>query len=264
MERYKHPIGYALSGGFIKGFAHLGMIQALHEAGIRPNILSGVSAGSIAAVFYADGKEPHTIIDLFEKLSFNDLTSFSANRQGLLILDDLIDLLHTHLSVKNIEELAIPTCITATDLDHGYSVTFRNGNIAERVAASCSLPVLFAPQIIDGIHYVDGGVLMNLPAKIIREECVKLIGLNVSPLITDEYEKNAISIAQRAYHFMFQANTIPDKACCDLLIETSGLQEYSNHELEKVEEIFLHGYHTTRDLLAELKAVHGTIWKQTM
>ncbi len=263
MASHKYPIGYALSGGFIKGFAHLGMIQALHETGIRPDILSGVSAGSIVSVFYADGKEPHEVVDLFETLSFKDLTSFSANRQGLLILDDLIDFLNTHLSVKNLEELKIPTWVTATDFDHGQSVTFRQGSIAERVAASCSLPVLFTPQVIDGVHYVDGGVLMNLPVSPIREVCHKLIGLNVSPLITDQYSTNMLSIAQRAYHFMFQANTLPQKEDCDLLIETTGLQEYSNHELDKVEEIFLQGYNTTRELLLRLKSENNTIWKLT-
>ena len=261
MQSPKFSIGYALSGGFIKGYAHLGMIQALHEAGIRPNVLSGVSAGSIAAVFYADGKEPHQIVDLFENMSFKDLTSLSINKQGLLILDDLIELLNTHLSVKNLEELAIPTYVTATDLDHGCSVTFQNGNIAERVAASCSLPVLFTPQLIDGVHYVDGGVLMNFPVSTIRKECEKIIGLNVSPLITDEYEKNAISIAQRAYHFMFQANTFSEKKLCDLLIEVSGLQAYGNHELEKVEEIFLRGYSAANEILTNLKMEKGNIWK---
>lgn len=56
MNEFKYNIGYALSGGFIKGFAHLGIMQALHEHGIRPEILSGVSAGALAAVFYADAK----------------------------------------------------------------------------------------------------------------------------------------------------------------------------------------------------------------
>ena len=72
----KYQIGYALSGGFIKGFAHLGIMQALHEHGIKPEILSGVSAGALAAVFYADGKEPFHIVELFEHHSFKELNFF--------------------------------------------------------------------------------------------------------------------------------------------------------------------------------------------
>lgn len=93
MNTFKYNIGYALSGGFIKGFAHLGIMQALHEHGITPNILSGVSAGALAAVFYADGREPYHIIELFEHHSFTELTTFSINKQGLLKLDSFIDFL---------------------------------------------------------------------------------------------------------------------------------------------------------------------------
>ena len=259
-----HPtyqLGYALSGGFIKGFAHLGIMQALHENNLRPDILSGVSAGALASVFYADGQEPHRVIDLFKDLSFTDLTSFIPNKQGLLVLDDLIDFLKTNLSVKRLEELKIPTLVTATDLDHGKSVTFSHGDIAERVAASCSLPVLFAPQQIEGTYYVDGGVLMNLPVSTIRQSCEKVVALNVSPLITDQYKKNVLSIAERSYHFMFQANTLPQKNDCDLIIETYGLNEFSNHDLENAEEIFLRGYQTTNQVLKELYEENGTIWK---
>lgn len=101
MNEFKYNIGYALSGGFIKGFAHLGIMQALHEHGIRPEILSGVSAGALAAVFYADGKEPYHIVELFEHHSFKELTTFSINKQGLLKLDSFYRFLKQQLGVEN-------------------------------------------------------------------------------------------------------------------------------------------------------------------
>ena len=242
MNEFKYNIGYALSGGFIKGFAHLGIMQALHEHGIKPEILSGVSAGALAAVFYADGKEPFHIVELFEHHSFKELTTFSINKQGLLKLDSFIDFLNSNLESKMIEELKIPTIITATDLDHGRIVSFKKGKIAERLAASCCMPILFAPIRINNTYYVDGGILMNLPVSPIRKECEKVIALNVDPLVADEYSKNVVSIALRAYHFIFQANTLPQKGIADLLIESYGLEEYSNRELERAEEIFEKGY----------------------
>lgn len=237
MNEFKYNIGYALSGGFIKGFAHLGIMQALHEHGIRPEILSGVSAGALAAVFYADGKEPYHIVELFERHSFKELTTFSINKQGLLKLDSFIDFLNSNLESKTIEELKIPTIITATDLDHGRIVSFKKGKIAERLAASCCMPILFAPIRINNTYYVDGGILMNLPVSPIRKECEKVIALNVDPLVADEYSKNVVSIALRAYHFIFQANTLPQKGIADLLIESYGLEEYSNRELESRRDI---------------------------
>ena len=230
MNEFKYNIGYALSGGFIKGFAHLGIMQALHEHGIKPEILSGVSAGALAAVFYADGKEPFHIVELFEHHSFKELTTFSINKQGL-------------------------------DLDHGRIVSFKKGKIAERLAASCCMPILFAPIRINNTYYVDGGILMNLPVSPIRKECEKVIALNVDPLVADEYSKNVVSIALRAYHFIFQANTLPQKGIADLLIESYGLEEYSNRELERAEEIFEKGYNTATELLDRLLLENGTIWR---
>lgn len=261
MNEFKYNIGYALSGGFIKGFAHLGIMQALHEHGIKPDILSGVSAGALAAVFYADGKEPYHVVELFEHHSFKELTTFSINRQGLLKLDSFIDFLNNNLKTKMIEDLKIPTIITATDLDQGRIVSFSKGKIAERLAASCCMPILFAPLRINNTYYVDGGILMNLPVSPIRKVCDKVIALNVDPLVADKYGKNVVSIALRAYHFIFQANTLPQKVLADLLIESYGLEGYSNRELEKAEEIFEQGYNTAYAILDELIRENGTIWK---
>ena len=262
MNEFKYNIGYALSGGFIKGFAHLGIMQALHEHGIRPEILSGVSAGALAAVFYADGKEPYHIVELFEHHSFKELTTFSINKQGLLKLDSFIDFLNSNLESKTIEELKnfpllLPPPIWITDA----SFLLKNGKIAERLAASCCMPILFAPIRINNTYYVDGGILMNLPVSPIRKECEKVIALNVDPLVADEYSKNVVSIALRAYHFIFQANTLPQKGIADLLIESYGLEEYSNRELERAEEIFEKGYNTATELLDRLLLENGTIWR---
>ena len=207
----KYQIGYALSGGFIKGFAHLGVMQALLEHDIKPDIISGVSAGALAGVFYADGNEPHQVIEYFSGHKFQDLTKLVIPKKGLFDLCEFIDFLHTNLKAKNLEELQIPLIITATDLDHGRMVHFHRGSIAERVAASCCMPILFAPIRINNTYYVDGGILMNLPVSPIRKECEKVIALNVDPLVADEYSKNVVSIALRAYHFIFQANTLPQK-----------------------------------------------------
>ena len=177
----KYPIGYALSGGFIKGFAHLGVMQSLLEHDIKPNILSGVSAGALAGVFYADGNEPHKVLDYFSGHKFQDLTKLVIPKVGLFELGEFIDFLKTNLKAKTMEELQIPLIITATDLDHGRVVHFHKGNIAERVAASCCMPVLFSPVKIEGTHYVDGGVFMNLPVSTIRRVCSKVVAVNVSP-----------------------------------------------------------------------------------
>ncbi|WP_373846097.1 patatin-like phospholipase family protein [Bacteroides heparinolyticus] len=257
----KHPVGFALSGGFIKGFAHLGVMQSLLEHDIKPDILSGVSAGALAGVFYADGNEPHKVLDYFSGHKFQDLTKLVIPKVGLFELGEFVDFLKSNLKAKKLEELQIPMIVTATDLDHGRLVHFHKGDIAERVAASCCMPVLFAPVQIDGTYYVDGGVLMNLPVTTLRRICDKVVAVNVSPLMATEYKKNIVSIAMRSYNFMFRSNTFPEREKADLLVEPYNLAGYSNTELEKAEEIFMQGYNTANDVLQGLLADKGSVWK---
>ena len=81
------------------------------------------------------------------------------------------------------------------------------------------MPVLFAPVNIDGTHYVDGGLLMNLPVSTLRRICEKVIAVNVSPLMATKYKMNIVSIALRSYNFMFRSNSFPEREKADLLIE---------------------------------------------
>ena len=254
-------IGYALSGGFIKGFAHLGIMQALLEHDIKPDVISGVSAGSLAGVFYADGNEPHKVLDFFSGHKFQDLTKLVIPKVGLFELSEFQDFLRSNLKAQKLEELKTPLIVTATDLDHGKSVQFRKGSIPERIAASCCMPILFAPVKINGVHYVDGGLFMNLPASVIRKQCEKVVAINVSPLNMEQYKMNIIGIALRSYHLMFRANSFKEMEYCDLLIEPGNLSKYSNRELEKAEEIFNHGYETANHLITELLEEKGKIWK---
>lgn len=256
---HKYKTGFALSGGFIKGFAHLGAMQALIEHDIKPDILSGTSAGALAGAFYADGNEPYHVLDFFAGHKFQDLTKLVIPKVGLFELSEFIDFLRTNLKAQNLEELRTPLIITATDLDHGRPVHFHKGSIAERIAASCCMPVMFAPVNIDGTHYVDGGLFMNLPVTTIRRICNNIIAINVSPLMATKYKMNIVSIAMRSYNFMFRANSLPEREKADLLIEPYNLEGYSNTELEKAEEIFEQGYNAANEVLESTLIQKGFI-----
>lgn len=253
MGSKKYQTGFALSGGFIKGIAHLGILQALFENKIRPDILSGTSAGAIVSAFIADGKQPFEILQLFSQRTFTDLAKIRPSKDSLMKMDYFIDFLKSNLKAKRIEDLSIPTIITATDFDNGKSVHFTKGEITKRIAASCCIPVLFPPIPIQGTHYVDGGVFMNIPISPIRDLCDEVIALNVYKLMTDEYKNDIIHIALRAYHFMFQSNSLTELEQADWVIAPDGLGKYGNHELDRAEEIFSAGYFATLDFLKEYK-----------
>jgi len=244
-----YKIGIALSGGGIKGLCHAGVLKALEEQGIKPDIISGVSAGAVVGALYADGYSPDEIAKLFEDISFRRMTKLRIPDGGLFRIDAFENFIFKNMRAKTFEELNIPLRIVATNLDKGQSVVFSKGNLIDPIVASCSVPVLFTPKKINGIYYVDGGVLKNFPVSTIRDDCDKVIGINASPLVADEYKLSLMNVASRTYHFMFKANILHDKELCDLLIEPVDMGNYDTFEVDKGREIFELGYQSTKQLL---------------
>lgn len=247
-----YRLGFALSGGGARGFAHVGVLRAFEERGIKPDVLAGTSAGSIVAALYADGYAPQHIIKLFSELNVRELVDVTLPRNSLLKFDKFVHFLESKFHAKRIEDLQIPTLITVTDFDHGKSVFFDKGDLPIRVAASCAIPIVFAPIEIDGIHYVDGGVLCNLPATHLRDICDVVVGVNVSPLHHEQYEQNLLSIADRAYNFLSCGNVFPDIAKCDILIECENISDYRVFDLNEQLEIEQLGYQKALEVLDNL------------
>lgn len=245
-----YKIGMALSGGGVKGLCHAGVLKALEEVGIKPDIISGVSAGALVGALYSDGYTPDEIAKCFEEISFRNMTKIRLPDGGFFKTDIFQKFLSKKLRARTFEELTIPLRVVATNLDKGQSVTFNSGQLIDPIVASCTFPVLFSPKIINGVHYVDGGVLKNFPVSTIRGDCERVIGINASPLVADEYKQSVINVAMRSYNFMFKANIIHDKELCDLLIEPVDMGNYDTFDIDKGKEIFELGYRSARQLLA--------------
>ncbi|MDR1878581.1 MAG: patatin-like phospholipase family protein [Bacteroidales bacterium] len=258
VKRYK--TGLALSGGGIKGLCHAGAIKALEEYDVKPDIISGVSAGAIVGAFYADGYSPDEIDAVFSNMSFLQYAKIQFPTDGFFHIDAFREFLRKKLRAKTFEELSIPLRIVATDFDHGQTCVFEKGNLIDPIIASSSLPILFKPTVIDGVNYVDGGVLKNFPVGTIYPDCQYIIGVNASPLITKEYTKSLRSIVARTYHFMSKANILQDKALCDVLIEPEDMMNYEIFDVEKSHEIFQHGYVSAKEMLSQLDLSPFTVY----
>ncbi|MEG0949904.1 MAG: patatin-like phospholipase family protein [Bacteroidales bacterium] len=245
MIKKKYKLGLALSGGGAKGFAHCGALQAMEEFGLKPEIIAGTSAGAIVGALYAAGNRPVDISRMFMGKEFTNFVKILIPKAGFFDHSPFEEFLLQYLHAERFEELQIPLYVVASDLDHGRSVVFSEGELGKCLLASCSVPVIFNPVEIDGVHYVDGGIFRNFPVSPIRELCEEVIGINVSPLISSDYKQNMIQIAQRSYHFMFKANTFEDKELCDILVEVEEAQQYSTFDLENIHQIFQIGYQDT-------------------
>lgn len=238
-----YQLGIALSGGGAKGFAHLGVLQALNERGLYPEVISGTSAGAFAGVLYADGHSPEEIISFFRKKAFKEFAEFTIPPHGGFFKSTGFQaFLKKHLRARTFEELKTPLHVVATDIEYGESQAFSKGNLIPPIIASCSVPLVFKPLEINKRYYVDGGLFQNFPVSVIRRECVKIIGVNVSPVIKAEFKSSIKYVAERSFHYMSVSNTLLDRNLCDYLIESCDLARYSMFDLEHVEEIYQTGY----------------------
>ncbi len=170
-------IGLALGGGAARGFAHVGVIQVLEEAGIRPSLVSGTSAGSLVAAFYASGKtgkQLQNVAETMEEATFADWTLPLFNR-GMLRGDALARYVNGQVGSRLIEDMVLPLGIVATDLNSGQSMLFQRGDTGTAVRASSAVPAVFQPVRISGREYVDGGLVSPVPVRAARQMGAELV-----------------------------------------------------------------------------------------
>ena len=164
-------IGLALGGGAARGFAHVGVIAVLEEAGMRPQFVVGTSAGSLVAALYASGKTSaqlqQTALNM-EEVAITDWMLPIVGR-GMFRGDALARLVNELVSNRLMENMVIPLGIVATDLGSGSAVLFQKGDTGTAVRASSAVPAVFVPVKINGREYVDGGLVSPVPVRFARQ-----------------------------------------------------------------------------------------------
>jgi NTE family protein len=244
--------GVILSGGGVRGFAHAGILKALNEADIYPDVISGVSAGAIVGALYADGHSPDEIFEIFkEDNSFFKYAKIRIPGKGLFKTVGLRASLSEHLRTEKLEDLEIPMIIAATNMSKGEVVYFDEGTILDRVMASAAIPVLFEPVEIDGDLYVDGGVLDNFPVTPLVKKCKRLIGVSLNPIHPEEDFDHLFKIAERTFRLSVSSNISPKISLCDQLFEPEELGKYGLLDASNGKKIFELGYKTAKKQLRD-------------
>ncbi len=179
-------IGLALGGGAARGFAHIGVIQVLEEAGIKPDLVVGTSAGSLVAAIYASGKtgaQLQTVAETMEEAALTDWILPFVSR-GMLRGEALARYVSGQVGGKTIESFPLPLGIVATDLHNGQGVLFMRGDTATAVRASSAVPAVFQPVKIGTREYVDGGLVSPVPVRYARQmgaEVVIAVDISATP-----------------------------------------------------------------------------------
>ncbi len=168
-------IGLALGGGAARGFAHIGVIQVLEEAGLKPDLVVGTSAGSLVASLYAAGRTGPELAKLALGMDESAITDWSFPGRGLIRGEALARYVREQTGNRPIEALPLPLGIVATDLDSGQAMLFQRGDVGMAVRASSAVPAVFQPVRIGGREYVDGGLVSPVPVRFARQMGAELV-----------------------------------------------------------------------------------------
>jgi NTE family protein len=169
MDLSNSRIGIALGAGAARGWAHIGVLRALEDAGIQPHVVCGTSIGALVGAAYADER-----LDELEKwvtaLTWKKVMGFFdiGFGGGLLKGARLTSFLRERFLDKDISQLARPFGAVATDLQSGRELWLREGTVSEAVRASIALPGLFRPWARGGRLLVDGALVNPVPVSLCR------------------------------------------------------------------------------------------------
>ena len=162
-------IGLALGGGAARGFAHIGVIQALEENGFAPDLVVGTSAGSLVAALFASGKNGRELAAIADAMDETAFADWAYPGRGLIRGEALARFVRDKTNRRDIERMRIPLGIAATDLDSGEGILFRRGDTGTAVRASSAVPAVFQPVRIGQREYVDGGLSAPIPVHHARQ-----------------------------------------------------------------------------------------------
>lgn len=176
-------IGLALGSGGARGLAHIEFLKLFDELGIRPCVISGTSMGAAIAGLYASGLSGKEIEEHYRKIDLREMAKLLDigwnNKRGFIKGEKVMKWYEDRLKCKNFEETKIPLKIVATDYWSREQAVFEKGSITDAVRASVSIPGLFEPKKIKGKVYVDGGIFNPVPYDIIRDDCDKVVAIDL-------------------------------------------------------------------------------------
>lgn len=245
-------INLVLSGGGVRGFAHLGVIKALLENDFEIAAISGTSSGAVTGAFIAAGYSPDETLKIMKEFRLLRLLrgAFSAGIFSMAKFEKIYLDCFPH---NSFEELSMPLYISSTNIYTGKTEYFSKGKLIPALLASTSLPVLFKPVNIDDQLYLDGGILNNLPVEPLLNSRNPIVGVHVNPVNKADAISSTLKIMERSFNLAVYANIIERIKQCTFLFEPRELSAYSVYAYSKADEIFKIGYKHACDRMPSFK-----------
>lgn len=247
----KQVYGLVLSGGGVRGAAHLGLMKALEEYDIVPDYISGSSMGAIVGAFYAAGYSYKDIMEFLQQTPLFTLERFSFRKPGLIDTESFYGTFLDYFPEDRFEALQKTLFTCATDLVRGRNKFFMKGPLIRTILASAAFPGMLTPVVINERIYADGGIVNNFPVEPLLGYCDKIIGCYVNPLkkVKPEELTSSSVILERSYQIGRNSMTDAKFHHCDLIIAPSSLNQYGTFKMNQIDEVFDIGYEAAKTAL---------------
>jgi NTE family protein len=250
-------IGLVLSGGGVRGVAHLGLLQVLEEIGIEPVAFSGTSAGALVGALRAAGHPISTILEFFKTTPIFKMGHFARRKPGFIDTEKFYPILKEYLPDDDFSALKKKLYVTATDMVRGRQRTFSHGPLIMPVLASAAFPVVFTPVEIEGQLYTDGGALNNFPVEPLTGECELIIGSNVHPFkdLRSGDIKSTLSVMERLFHLSIHHHSVQKYHHCSVVIAPHELSAFAPFDRSHFDEMYEIGYRAAHAVRGELEGL---------
>lgn len=252
-------IGIVLSGGGIRGIAHLGVLKALKNVGLTFSHISGTSAGAIAGAFVANGIDPWDAFKIFEETKLWKFVRPALGSLGLINIERTADLLTSVLKGQTFDSLDTPLTIAAVNFSQGKLVYFTEGSLIPAVLASSCIPGIFRPITINGNMYVDGGVLNNFPVEPLLGKYDFIIGSSCNHLNPVDRITGITKLMARAGTMSVNHDMERKATLCDVLIEPKGLGDIHTFDMKQAETVYWLAYEETLKAIKNNEKLTGII-----
>ena len=289
IQKMTKDVALVLSSGGARGLAHIGAIEELEAQGYHITSIAGCSMGALIGGVYAAGK-----LEVFRewmktvnRKKMLELTDFSLGLNHIVKGSRIIEAIMEFVPDMPIEDLSIPYCAVATDLNAGHEVVFDKGSLFDAIRASISLPSFYEPVQRDGMILIDGGVTNPIPLnRVVRHEGDILVGVDVSghdyemqweiqrelaekrkrsksltqqilnKLIPDNLEFNYYTMLSRVSSLMIRQNSILMAQLMkpDVLVDIQ-MSRYGGFDYDKSEKLIAIGRQKTQQALSKMKSI---------
>jgi NTE family protein len=239
-------ITLSLSGGGLRGAAHVGAIKFLEEQGVEVTAVSGSSAGAIVGLFLASGKSSDEMLEFLKSLEKKELFAWASGAIGIFKMERLEKKLQETLHLHSYRDLKIPLYTCVTDIDTGDAHYINSGDPIAYTVASSTITPLFSAKKIENYSWIDGGFSDNLPVKPLKSYYEKSLAININPLRGEELS-NFKSLAIRSILIMIRSNSMPAKKLADAFFEVKGVANMHLFNFDEIDMAYEAGYNEIKE-----------------